>query len=317
MVFANEIAKDFVGQYYGSGQEMVDITGGDPSNYRKVVMAVLNMLSTDFLAILGGQHLLEPPLSMSLILAADRNMTTTVSVASAVTYVNGTRGLLPDEANIYMDSMTNLVNAVMDAVNLDLGSQRYQNLYMNATTFQQAIVPNPPPAGIPSSNWAARPDSHSFYYGRIKPPYQTWAEMLLAGQPVTVGALTGLPDQSAMATTYLCPTYRAKPTGRLLASVFVGSATMITAVWGVWMLLTTFLAKCIMEPRESVCVFRRVLPNQSRTFAGVQCLCDLCKGIQAREEEARGGGEAETMDPVGAGVFAGLERSACSCGDEK
>ncbi|KAG9079817.1 hypothetical protein FS749_008230 [Ceratobasidium sp. UAMH 11750] len=69
-----------------------------------------------------------------------------------------------------------------------------------------------------------------------------------------------------METPYLCPMYRVKPTGPLLSSVFVGSATMILSVWGAWMFFTAFLAKKIMAPR-------------------VQCHCDECQRREA--EEAR------------------------------
>ncbi|KAG8693145.1 hypothetical protein FRC08_009306 [Ceratobasidium sp. 394] len=249
MVFAREFSKDFIAQYYGAGQELMNITGADPSEYRRVVMAVLDVLSTDSLTILGGQHLPEPLLGISLVLAVNPNTANTEPIASTITYVNGTWGPLPESANIYVPSISNMVNAVMDAVNLDLGSHKYKNLYRNATVFQQVIDPNPPPSGIPSSNWADTPDSQSFYYGRIAPPYQTWAQMLLAGRPVEVGTLTGLPDNSTMVTTYLCPSYRVKSYSSLVSAVFVGSTNMFSSVWKVWMFLITLVAKKFLESR--------------------------------------------------------------------
>ncbi|KAG9094297.1 hypothetical protein FRC06_010926 [Ceratobasidium sp. 370] len=291
VVFAQELSKDFIGRYYGAGQELTNITAADPSDYRRIVMAVLEVLSTDSLAIIGGQHLSEPVLGMSLVLAVNPGTGSTEPVATTITYVNGTRGPLPTAANIYVPSIWNLVNAVMDAVNLDLGSHKYKNLYRNATVLQEVIQPNPPPRGISSNNWAATPDGQSFYYGRITPPYQTWAQMLLAGRPVAVGTLTGLPDESAMTTAYLCPTYRVKPRGSLLSSVFVGSATMILSVWGVWMLVTTFLAKKIRQP-------------------DVQCLCDKCvkrrTGLanpstshEGKTEADSNPGESDEISPTG------------------
>jgi len=277
VVFAEELSKDFIGQYYGSGQELMNITSASPSDYRRIVMAVLEVLSTDSLTIIGGQHLAQPVLSMSLVLGVNPDTAATDLLTTTVTYVNGARGTLPAEANIYIPSFWNLVNAVMDAVNLDLGSHKYQNMYRNATVFHKVIMPNPPPTGIPSGNWSATPDSQSFYYGKITPPYQSWADMLLAGLPVTVGTVTGLPDESGMRTTYLCPSYRVKPTGSLLSSVFVGSATMILSVWGAWMFFTAFLAKKIMAPR-------------------VQCHCAGCQ--KREEEEAR-----RAADPARAGLF--------------
>ncbi|KAG8736421.1 hypothetical protein FRC10_009324 [Ceratobasidium sp. 414] len=232
VVFAQVLSKDFIGQYYGAGQDLANITVANPSDYRRIVMAVLEVLSTDSLAIIGGQQLSNRVLSLSVVLTTDPNTGGLVpNGENSTTYVNGDQGPWPAEANLYFDTIWNLVNAVNDAVNLDLGSNRYENLYRNTTVMQHVIRPNLPPAGIPSSNWSAVPDGRSFYYGSVTPPYRTWAEMLLAGQPVAVGALTGLPDESAMVTTYLCPAYRVKPIGPLLSSVFVGSATMITAAW--------------------------------------------------------------------------------------
>ncbi|KAG8739708.1 hypothetical protein FRC10_005250 [Ceratobasidium sp. 414] len=280
LVFARELSKDFIGQYYGSGQELPNITITNPSDYRRVVMAVLDVLSTDSLTIMSGQHLPQPVLSISLVLSVIPDTGATEPVASTITYFNGTQGPLSAAANIYADSMWNLVNAVNDAVNLDLGSYKYQNLYRNATAFKNVIHPNPPPAGIPPSKWAATPDSQSFYYGKITPPYQTWAQMLLAGRPVKVGTLTGLHDESAMVTTYLCPTYRVKSHGSLLASVFIGSATMLRSVWSVWMLFTTFVAKRLMAPRESKKAEeanRAVDSAESGVFARLAALVGLAK----------------------------------------
>ncbi|KAG8736419.1 hypothetical protein FRC10_009322 [Ceratobasidium sp. 414] len=302
VVFAEELSKDFIGQYYGGGQELMNITGAGPSDYRRIVMAVLEVLSTDSLTIIGGQHLPQPVLSMSLVLAVNPDIAATVPVASTITYVNGVRGPLPDAANIYVPSMANLVNAVMDAVNLDLGSHKYQNIYRNATTFQQVIFPNPPPTGIPSSNWSATPDGQSFYYGRIKPPYQSWADMLLAGQPVTVGTLTGLPDDSLMVTSYLCPSYRVKPVGSLLSAVFVGSATMILSVWGAWMFFTAFLAKKIMAPRVQCncaeCQRREAEEARVAALPRTGLLARLGFGRRAKPGSARGDEEKASSDPV-------------------
>ncbi|KAG8679526.1 hypothetical protein FRC08_016932, partial [Ceratobasidium sp. 394] len=266
MVFAQELSMDFIGQYYGGGQELMNITSSNPSDYRRVAMAVLEVLSTDSLTIIGGQHLPEPVLSMSLVFTVNPNTANTELATSTITYVNGTRGPIPAVANIYVPSIWNVVNAAMDAVNLDLGRFKYENLYRNATVFRQVIMPNPPPSGIPSSQWADTPDGQSFYYGTITPPYQTWAQMLLAGRPVAVGTLTGLPDESVMVTTYLCPTYRAKPISSLLSSVFVGAATMISSVWWAWTLFTAFVAK------------KRVAPD-------VQCLCSMCNKKLAKKAE--------------------------------
>ncbi|KAG8735697.1 hypothetical protein FRC10_010244, partial [Ceratobasidium sp. 414] len=295
LVFAQELSRDFIGQYYGSGQELPNTTVTNPSDYRRVVLAVLDVLSTDSLTIIAGQHLPQPVLGMSLVLSVNPSTGGTGVLTTAITYANGTRVPLPDAADIYVNSIWNLVNAVNDAVNLDLGSYRYNNLYRNATAFKNVIQPNLPPPGIPSDHWAATPEGQSFYYGRITPPYQTWAQMLLAGLPVKVGTLTGLPDDSARVTTYLCPSYRVKSKGSLLSSVFVGSATMLLSTWGLWMLVTTLIAKRIRPPQ-------------------VQCHCDKCKKVEAakkaeedKKEEARKAEEArQGADSAKTGIFAKL-----------
>ncbi|KAG8695182.1 hypothetical protein FRC08_007982 [Ceratobasidium sp. 394] len=298
IVFAVELGKDFIGQYYGSGQELKGIASADPSDYRRVVMTVLELLSTDSLTIVGGENIRQPALSLSIVLSTDPNTGATTPGEDSMVYLDGRHGRWKEEANIYVPSIWNLVNAVNDAVNLDLGSHGYGNLYRNATVFQQVIMPNLPPQGVSSGNWSATEDSQSFYYGKLPPQYQTWAQALLAGWPITVGAaLKESPGESSMQTTYLCPMYRVKPLGSLLSSVFVGSATMILSVWSAWMFLTTFLAKKIMAPR-------------------VQCHCVECQ--RREDEEVR-----REMDHTKTGMFGkfgawmGRTKPASGRGDEK
>jgi len=305
LVFARELSRDFIGQYYGSGQELTDITVLDPSDYRRVVMAVLDVLSTDCLTIISGQHLPQPVLSLGLILSVNPDTASTDLETSTITYANGTQGPTPAAANIYTSSIWNLVNAAMDAVNLDLGSYKYQNIYRNATTFKQVIQPNPPPAGIPSSNWAATPDSRSFYYGKITPPYQTWAQMLLAGQPVAVGTLTGLPDESAIVTTYLCPTYRVKSRGSLVTSVFVASWSMIASAWGFWLFFTSFVVEWIWpaptDCHDIKCNERASGPSMFTWFKEVLGLAKASKPPPGHEdvEKANRDSGKETDPPSG------------------
>ncbi|CAE6440134.1 unnamed protein product [Rhizoctonia solani] len=189
---------------------------------------------------------------------------------SSLTYANGTHPeTFPAEAFVYVDSIYNLMNIAISAVNLDLVNKRTPNIFTNATFFREKVWPNLPPDGFNSTEWAE--GTRTFYYGNLNSGYQTWAQMLLDGKPVELGNPTGLPEQSAMVTTYLCPAYKVKPTNSLLSSVFVGSATMTLSVWGVWMLITTFVAKRISPPR-------------------VQCHCPVCeerKNVEAEEAEAK------------------------------
>ncbi|KAG9096308.1 hypothetical protein FRC07_010949, partial [Ceratobasidium sp. 392] len=251
MTFAQQTSKDFIGQYYGPGLDLMKITDAKPDDYRKVVFAALEVISSDSLTIMLGQHLTTPALGMSYFLYTRPNtggMYPPVEGSGTITDVRGTPGAWTQEANIYGITIANLLSVVNDAVNLDLGSNNYPNIFRDPSALSKAIKPNQPPQGINASAWAGGPDTQSVYYGQITPPYQTWAEMLLNGLPVKLGSVTGLPDESAMVTTYLCPIYQVKPTSALLTSVFVGSATMTLSVWGAWMLFTTFIAKKIMPP---------------------------------------------------------------------
>ncbi|EUC56411.1 transmembrane protein, putative [Rhizoctonia solani AG-3 Rhs1AP] len=280
MTFAWELSKDFIGQYYGPGLDLLSLNETNPSDYRKVVLAVLEVISTDSLSIMHRPHLSNP--AGSIRIAFKVNATTGVwkDDASTLTYVNGTQlEAYPAEANIYGASIANLVTVAMDAVSLDLGSTRFPNVFRNFTYMSKAIKLNLAPVGINSTNWAE--GSRTFYYGALT-KYETWADTLLHGEPVKVGDLTGLPARgSTMATTYLCPTYQVKPMGSFLSSVFVGSATMTLSVWGVWMFFTAFVAKRIMAPRVECqcasCHKRRVKE------AGDKCECGECH--QRREKE--------------------------------
>ncbi|CAE6488934.1 unnamed protein product, partial [Rhizoctonia solani] len=252
MTFSWDLTKDFIGQYYGPGLDLLDLT--ETSDYRKSVLAVLEVISTDALAILHKPHLPVHPLSMRAYFAG-LNATAQLPdriTTSTLTYVNGTQpDAVPAEAFIYTNSIFNLVYVAVDAVNLDLGNPEPPNMFRNASRLREVVFDNLAPPTINSSDWAEG-GSRSLYYGRIVPPYRTWAEMLRNGQPtnITLGNPVGLPSESVMVTSYLCPIYRNKPLKSLLSSVFIGSATMISSTWSAWLLLVAFLAKGQLEPRE-------------------------------------------------------------------
>ncbi|KAG8722354.1 hypothetical protein FRC08_003305 [Ceratobasidium sp. 394] len=114
VTFANEITKDFVGQYYGFGTDVFDFVQETSRNYRKAVFAVLDVISTDSLMIMGHQHLSSPILSLSTIL----NITTREFRSTSITYANGTLGVYCDSmglASIYKDTVYNLATAVTNA----------------------------------------------------------------------------------------------------------------------------------------------------------------------------------------------------------
>ncbi|KAG8717435.1 hypothetical protein FRC09_014275 [Ceratobasidium sp. 395] len=259
IVFALELTKDFIGQYYGPGLDLLSLPDANPSDYRKLVLAVLEVISTDSLAIIGGPFLSNPALSMSLFFNVNNKTDALSTSTTTFTYLNGTKLLWPPEALIYGTSITNLAHVVNHAVNLDLGSQISPNIFRNAAILKDLVLPNLAPRDIRPD---IRPDSwinnnsQSFYYDKIPSKYQTWAQALLDGRPVELGNPANLPNVSVMATTYLCPMYQVKPISALLSAVFVGSATMTLSVWGIWMFLTAFLAKRIMAPRKRFLIIK-------------------------------------------------------------
>lgn len=248
LVFARMLNKDLVGQY--SGPDQLYLLGSDASDYRTVAFAVLNTISTDSLNVMDGQHLSNPVLSISISFgqpfkAGILDMHPTSAV---LTYTNGTKSVWPDEAGVYNTSIYNLMNVAAHTVDLELGCAGPENIYLNHTVLNETISPNRAPLGTAPANWAE--GYPSFIYGNVTPPYQTWAEMLLAGQTITLGNATGLPSDTKMVTSYLCPSYKLKPIRSLLTSVFVGTATMVLSLWAAWMFVTTFIAKRIQKPRE-------------------------------------------------------------------
>lgn len=259
LVFGWLISKDFIGQYYGLGLDSLKTPEADPSEYRRLAFAVLGTISTDSLTIMRGQHLSSPVDSISYV--ANVSFVSEVikidPLAANLAYVNGTKPGWSAEADaIYLRTIVNLIAVVAHTVNLDLGSAGPESIYRNSSALKNTIGPNLAPWPISPSSWAQQ--GRSFYYGPVTDPYHTWAQMLLAGQGVTLGTVTGLPQNSTMVTTYLCPVYRTKRMGAFLTSVFVGASSMFLSAWAAWMFITAFAAKYIEEPCESACVFRRV-----------------------------------------------------------
>lgn len=269
VVFSWELTKDFIGQYYGGGLDLMNIAGS--TDYRKTVLAVLDVIASDALGILSKQNprISVPPLSMRVFfidLDPETALLPDRTTTSSLTYVNGSQpDQFPSEAFIYTMTIFNLMYVVIDAVNLDLGNTRSPNLFRNMSRLPEVVDANRAAPPINNETEWAKGRTQSFYYGRIPDQYQTWAETLLKGPPANI-SLTNVmgPDRSVMATTYLCPTYELKPTNALLASVFVGSSTMILSVWGGWMFFTAVLARKLMAPQ-------------------VICYCDDCKARRLRE----------------------------------
>ncbi|CAE6409098.1 unnamed protein product [Rhizoctonia solani] len=277
VTFSDDLTIDFVGQYYGPGLDMLSFNDSNHLDYRVALLAALQGISTDSLTIMHSPHLSNPVGSIRIAFQVDATTGAWENTTSTLTYLNGSHvDEYPAEAKIYAPSIANLVTVVIDAVGFDLGSNMFPNVFRNTTYMSTAIGPNFAPEGINSTDWAG--GSRTFYYGALPPEYQTWADALRHGYPVAVGNLTGLPEEgSTIYTTYLCPSYQVKPTGSLLSSVFIGSATMFYSAWGAWMFITGVIARRITEPR-------------------VQCLCDECR--KQREEERRKAEESPMNRPV-------------------
>ncbi|KAG9125435.1 hypothetical protein FRC07_007612 [Ceratobasidium sp. 392] len=263
VTFADALSKDFVGQYYGYAIDVFSVINPYSRDYRKAVFAVLDIISTDSLSIIGGGHPSSLPI-LSLSTSFDEKYRSFND--TEIVYGDGNMeqpdGLGP--ASVYRDTIRNLVNAVAQAVYLDLGSKE-PNIFLNQSVVGDTFVPNLAPSGVNPTNWSS--GSSSFYYGYTEPPYQTWAEMLIAGLPknITLENLENLPDDSLMVSNYLCPVYRRKSMSSFLSSVFIGTATMFLSVWGAWVFGSAILARrwsgpcsqcafdgkeCMLHPRQ-------------------------------------------------------------------
>lgn len=173
LVFADEISKDLVGQYYGYDTNLFDILNATSRDYRKAVFAVLDVISTDSIIIMGGQYV---PGGTVLALSTRANATGDFFFdTTSVTYLNGTINLSSNNslgvAEIYRPSITNLMNAVYHAVMLDLGNPWPYNVFLDQTAVNYTFVPNLAPVPINPDAWVR--DSTSFYYGHVVEPYQT------------------------------------------------------------------------------------------------------------------------------------------------
>lgn len=266
MIFARLLSEDFVGQYYGPGLNLLGIELVDPTDYRRLAFTVLDLISTDSLTIIGGQHLSNIVMRIAVvanITFIDGKIDTT-PVSNSIRYLNGTLGSWPLEADVYSTSILNLMNVAAHTVNLDLGSAGPESIYRNPAALNMTIGSNIAPAGIAPTDWAQK--SQALYWGKVPSPYETWAQMLRSGKPVALGTATNLPNDSSIVTTYLCPVYQLKPIRPLLTSIFVGTATMIMSCWTLWTFLMTWAAYEIEEPCEWPSISGWTLKTDSETL---------------------------------------------------
>lgn len=256
VVFADEFSKDHIGHYYGQRRDFLEFVNETSRDYRRAVFGVFDMIATDSIAVLLGRHLGVDMLSLSALATIDNSSMSGLSFDVVyVTYVNGTR-TSPDIGfgglELYRPTISNIMRAVQHAVLLDLGNTDQDNIFLNSSAVNSTFDPNRAPGTIPPGSWVGSGWS-TYYYGDIVPPYQTWAEMLRAGLPsnITLGGLTGLPLDSTIVASYLCPSYQLKPTSSLLASIFIGTATMFLSAWAAWSFVSAIVARRIRGPCKS------------------------------------------------------------------
>ncbi|CAE6416632.1 unnamed protein product [Rhizoctonia solani] len=264
LVFATEVSKDIVGQYYGYGVNVAALVDRESHDYRRVVFDLLDVISTDSLSILDGSHINWLSLSARAdVQSTEAFFTTTNMVAKNGTSFMNDNNTMGD-AEVYRATISNLMRAVQYAIEVDLGNPSLDNIFTNSSAINSTFSPNPPPTGVAPGDWVGR---NSFRFGFVEKPYSTFAEMLRAGIPTNIttalGTLTGLPANSTMITNYLCPSYQPRPMSSLLANVFIGTATMFLSAWAAWTSVTAILAKRIAGPCVT-CTCGTLLDPESR-----------------------------------------------------
>ncbi|KAG8684431.1 hypothetical protein FRC08_013693 [Ceratobasidium sp. 394] len=171
-------------------------------------------------------------------------------------WYSNTRGS-QDFNPVYLTPMnTTLFNyfvAMRDAIHLDLGNVNHStNIFLSTEAFQQRILHDP------FMNWTApqiiglhRPDNGTAYtpdqfwrtctwgWGCVN---GTWTDALLARDPIQ-NISNGLPIDdfagpqyaTVIDVKYVCPVFRPKKIGALLTSVFIGTFSMYTALYGIFL----------------------------------------------------------------------------------
>ncbi|KAJ1301183.1 hypothetical protein OPQ81_003594 [Rhizoctonia solani] len=172
----------------------------------------------------------------------------------------GSRDFDPDYFTPMNTTVYNYFIAFRDALYLDLGHfDDSANIFLNTDVFMAHIIPDrfletvasdvinvtrPPPATRPYS-------AHEFWrtctwgWGCLN---GTWTDALLNGNPATLNITNGLPLNSLRSEyptiidlKYVCPVFRRKQTGALLASVFVGTFSMYAVLCGIFWLFSPIL----------------------------------------------------------------------------
>ncbi|KAG9084925.1 hypothetical protein FRC06_003833, partial [Ceratobasidium sp. 370] len=157
---------------------------------------------------------------------------------------------------VYLEPMnTTLFNyfvAMRDAIHLDMGNvNRSTNIFLNHTAFQQRIAHDPFMSNTaPQIIGHRRPDGGTPFdptqfwttctwgWGCIN---GTWTDALLNQDPaqnisrgLPLNLFNGPLYPTVIDVKYVCPVFKQKTTGSLLVSVFIGTFSMYTALYGVF-----------------------------------------------------------------------------------
>ncbi|KAG8742212.1 hypothetical protein FRC10_001791 [Ceratobasidium sp. 414] len=160
---------------------------------------------------------------------------------------------------VYLEPMnTTLFNyfvAMRDAIHLDMGNVNHSsNIFLNHTAFQQRIAHDPFMSNTaPQVIGRQRPDRGSPFnptqfwttctwgWGCIN---GTWTDALLNQDPaqnisrgLPLSLFNGSVSPTVIDVKYVCPVFQQKPIGSLLVSVFIGTFSMYTALYGVFMFI--------------------------------------------------------------------------------
>ncbi|QRV74254.1 transmembrane protein [Ceratobasidium sp. AG-Ba] len=237
----------------GSGIRQIQHNTSSMSN----IVGILDAVSTDLFAALYiiANNSIDSPAVLStggfFTCPTGRNTTCKAEdiiltiPASGASYLNGTY-LHTEGIGTFLSpieqSISNMFIVLRDAYHIDLGNILSSNTLLNASAFAERIHLDPMVSRVANDTQF---DNCSWGLGCTKGT--TWTKQLLASNPELVIAIPSvLPSGSAPAVIkvdYLCPQFRIKSPGSLITSVFIGTWTMYTALFGIFGLIGPMLEK--------------------------------------------------------------------------
>ncbi|KAG8705806.1 hypothetical protein FRC09_002749 [Ceratobasidium sp. 395] len=177
----------------------------------------------------------------------------TAGIAQWYSNTKGSQDFDPDYLTPMNTTLFNYFVAMRDAIHLDLGNVNYSsNIFLSTEVFQQRILHD----GF--MNWTApqvigllRPDKNASYsaeefwrtctWGWGCFP-GTWTDALLTRDPrqniskgLPIDDFGGPQYATVIDVKYVCPVFKPKKIGSLLLSVFIGTFSMYTALYGAFL----------------------------------------------------------------------------------